>query len=469
MKTRNRKSKQSLGYGSLEPKRMLAGNVQANVQGEQIFIRGDQLDNQIEITADNGQIRIRGLDGTTVNNRFGSVFVGNSTTVSGSDRVSSEFSGGLRIHTGPGNDTLIVNDIRLNDLSIIYGGTGDDLFDISSSEFFGSAIVQTFDGDDDVTFTDVRVTDTLFAATLNGEDSLTVEDSESSGGALLATGADNDSVRLDGNVHLGSRQIVLTNDGDDIVEIQNPTVGTGTLEIYTGNGDDEVFGELTAGSIAGDVIIAGQADDDSADLTIDNNFNNQISIRGFEFTGEVVFENAQEVESGFATFLRANDSFFVADFVEFTQSTRIGTIDFLGSYENSAAPVGGDDLVIQIFEGGIVDNEFGTYQAPVGDAVATFDIGDNANRVDTGETWTVLTTTRRIFSYSAEVDFTFDANVQYWISIYSNNVNQADDFYTLGDEIELEDPMNGAATVLFPTLDFWFPNTSAKTHFTLRS
>ena len=51
MKTRNRKSKQSLGYGSLEPKRMLAGNVQANVQGEQIFIRGDQLDNQIEITA----------------------------------------------------------------------------------------------------------------------------------------------------------------------------------------------------------------------------------------------------------------------------------------------------------------------------------------------------------------------------------------------------------------------------------
>ena len=51
MKTRNRNSKQSLGDGTLEPKRMLAGNVQANVQGEQIFIRGDQLDNQIEITA----------------------------------------------------------------------------------------------------------------------------------------------------------------------------------------------------------------------------------------------------------------------------------------------------------------------------------------------------------------------------------------------------------------------------------
>ena len=468
MKTRKRNSKKSLGYGSLEPKRMLAGNVQANVQGEQIFIRGDQFDNQIEITSENGRIRIRGLDGTTINNGFGSVFVDNSTTVTGSNRVSSQFSGGLRIHTGPGNDTLIVDDIRLNDLSIIYGGTGDDNFDISSSEFFGTAIVQTFDGDDDVTISDVRVTDTLFASTLNGEDSLTVEETETSGGAILVTGADNDEVRLDSNLHLGSRQFVLTNDGDDIVEIQNPTVGTGTFEIYTGNGEDEVFGALTASAIAGTVIIAGQANDDTADLTIDNP-NDQISIRGFEFTGEIVFQNAQEVESGFATFLRPDDSFFVADFVEFPQTTRVGTIDFLGSYENSAAPVGGDELVIQIFEGGIVDNEFGVYQAPVGDAVATFDIGDNANRVDTGDTWTVLTTTRRIFSYSAEIDFTFLPNTQYWISIYSNNVNQADDFYTLGDEIPLDDPLNGAATVLFPTLDFWFPNTSAKTHFTLRS
>ena len=126
-------------------------------------------------------------------------------------------------------------------------------------------------------------------------------------------------------------------------------------------------------------------------------------------------------------------------------------------------------MVIQIFEGGIEENDFGTYQAPVGPAVATFEIGNDANRVDTGTTWSDLTTTRRIFSYSADVDFTFDPNVQYWISIYSLSDNPAEDFYTLGDEVQLEDPLNGAANVLFPTVDFWFPNTSSKTHFTLRS
>jgi len=203
MKKRTRKSNQSFSYESLEPKRLLAGNVNANVQGEHIYIRGDQQDNQIRITADNGKIRISGFDGTTVNNR-NAVFVENSTDVNGSSRVSSEFSGGLRIHMGPGNDRLDIDRIRLNGRSIIYGGTGDDQVAISSTEFINSAIVQTFTGDDGVTINNTRVTDTLYAITHEGADRLTVSNSETLGSVIMATGDGNDFLQLESNQHLGS-------------------------------------------------------------------------------------------------------------------------------------------------------------------------------------------------------------------------------------------------------------------------
>lgn len=466
---RKRNEKRSLSYGTLEPKRMLAGNVLANVQGEHIFIRGDQLDNQIRIVNSDGQIRIQGISGTTING-LGSVIVENSSGVADSDRVESEFDGGLRIHLGPGDDFLEVDGIRLRSQSNIYGGTGDDQIDILNTEFIDTAIVQTFTGDDRVRFNNTHVTDTLFALTLDGDDSLTLENSRTSGSAILATGNGDDSLILDSNQHLGSPQLALTQDGDDTVEILNPEVGTGSLEIYTGNGDDEVSGELIEGAIGGNVIIAGQGDIDTAEVSIASEVASFVSLRGFEFNNEVAHQNANRVDYGFATFDRGADSFFVADFVELETTTRISSIEWLGSYENSDVPLDGDSFVIEIFEGGLItDNSIGTYQAPIGDPLLTFEIGDNANRVDTQETWSHFGPTRRIFSYSADVDFTLTQGNQYWISIYSRAAQSQDDFYILAEDVPVEDGLNGAANVKWPDIPDWFPNTSAKTHFTLRS
>lgn len=450
---------------------MLAGNVNANFQGEHIFIRGDQFDNQIQIDASNGQIRISGFNGTTINNRS-SVIVDNSFFVNGSTRTASQFAGGLRIHMGPGNDTLDIEDIRLNEFSIIYGGTGNDNININSTEFFDSALVQTFTGNDDVTISNTLVTDTLFAVTHEGEDSLVIEDSDTLGSAIVTTGDDDDFLRLDSNRHQGSPQFFLTNDGDDTVELQNINVGTGGLQLYAGNGDDEVNGELITGDVDGNVIIAGQGNTDFSRLDISSNIARQISLRGFEFTGEVVHQNAQTVDQGFATFSEPGDSFFVADFVEFERTTRLSSIEWLGSYENSDAPLT-DNFVIEIYEGGFVEDEiFGTYQAPVRNPIATFNVGNDANRFDTGTTWSNFSSTRNIFSYSADIDFTFSPNTQYWISIYAiQPAGFANDYYTLAEDIESEltDPFNGAANVKFPQRADWFPNTSGKTHFTLRS
>ena len=468
---RNRRTARPFSYGSLEPKRMLAGNVNANFQGEHIFIRGDQFDNQLQIDASNGQIRIRGTNGTTINNRS-SVIVDNSFFVGGSSRADSEFAGGLRIHLGPGNDSLDIEDIRLNEFSIIYGGTGNDNININSTEFIDSALVQTFTGNDDVTFSNTLVTDTLFAVTHDGNDSLVIENSDTLGSAIVSTGNGDDFLRLDSNRHQGTPQFFLTNNGDDTVELQNINVGTGGLELYTGNGNDEVNGELTSGVIDGNVIIAGQANSDFSRLDISSNVASRISLRGFEFNDEIVHQNADAVDFGLATFAEPGDSFFVADFVEFPRTTRLSSIEWLGSYDNSDAPLT-DDFVIEIYEGGFVEDEnIGTYQAPVGNPIATFNVGNDANRVDTGATWSVFGPSRNIFSYSADIDFTFSPNTQFWISIYAiQPAGFANDYFTLAEDIESEltDPNNGAATVKFPQLADWFPNTSGKTHFTLRS
>ena len=472
-RNRNRNRRKSLSYGKLEPKRLLAGNVRANVQGEHIFIRGDQFDNQIRIdTNDNGFITIDGLNGTTINNRP-SVVVENSVLVSGEDRVGSQFAGGLRVHLGPGDDAIDVDGIRLNDRSIIYGGLGNDEINVSNTEVIDTAVVQTFTGDDNVVISNTLVTDTLFAFTLDGQDSLIVEDSITRGSAVLTTGNGNDFLRLDSNQHVGATQIALTQDGDDAVEIENVNVGIGTLEVYTGQGDDTAAGNLTQGDIAGTLIIAGQGDVDRTELTIGNENRNNVSLRGFEFDGELEFENADQVDFGRATFSRANDSFFIADNVEFNRGTRIGSIDFLGSYENSTPPVAGDQLVIEIFESGTIESDvFGEYTGPIRPPVATFNIGDNANRVDTGAEWAIFEEPRTVFSYSADIDFFFLADREYWISIYSNTVAEPNgsfnDFYTVAEEITASQADEGAL-VFSPGFGDWIPNISGKTHFTLRS
>jgi hypothetical protein len=453
---------------------MLAGDVRANFQGDHLFIRGDQFDNQIRIIAREGKVLIQGLNGTRINQR-GSVVVDNSSAVTNSLRIGSQYAGGLRAHMGPGNDSIEVEGIRFDGMSIIYGGTGNDDVSVSSVDVNNTAIVQTFDGDDDIQIDDVQIAGTFFAISLEGDDSLTYENSISRSNAIISTGNGNDFLRMANNQYQGALQMALTLDGDDTVEVENLSVGTGSLEIYTGIGNDRVTGELVEGSVGGRIVIAGQGGTDFGQVTRSGDFTNKVFIHGFEFNGDIVHENAREVDYGFATFEKANDSIFYADFVEFDRFQRVSSIEWLGSYENSTAPLSGDDFVIEIYESKIVeDDTIGQYQAPDGLPIATFEIGDDANRVDTGRDWSNFGPERSIFTYSADIDFTFNAQDQYWISIYSrasgNPGPDADnDFYILADDVSLTDPINGGAVVKWPEFREWYPNTSAKLHFTLRS
>jgi len=126
----NRKNRQrGFRYSSLEERRLLAGDVRV-VENVNLYLRGDNLDNQIEIVVEDDELRINGLDGTTINGKDSFVVQGTSVTESG-----VTFEGGLRAHFGPGHDDVQVIDAIFESSSIVYGGTGDDNIDVVDSQF----------------------------------------------------------------------------------------------------------------------------------------------------------------------------------------------------------------------------------------------------------------------------------------------------------------------------------------------
>ncbi len=134
----------------LEKRELLAGDVYFGLSSgdaRDVIIRGDNLANQIEVSSPAvGQVRVRGLNGTTVNGQSGFV----TRTISddldiqmlgGNDRVDinglrviGQFHSDVSINMGSGSDNLsIINgtgnapDVRRN-LVINLGSGHDDMF-----------------------------------------------------------------------------------------------------------------------------------------------------------------------------------------------------------------------------------------------------------------------------------------------------------------------------------------------------
>ena len=58
--------RRNLGYQALEAREMLAGDVTV-VEAGHLYIRGDAADNQFEVVANGDELRVNGLQGTTIN------------------------------------------------------------------------------------------------------------------------------------------------------------------------------------------------------------------------------------------------------------------------------------------------------------------------------------------------------------------------------------------------------------------
>ena len=117
---RKRNSNRKVNYDQLECRRLLAGDVRVIPFDNSLFIRGDTQSNQIEIARSNdgeGNIRVTGVDGTTVNGQAEVLLEGNDAV------ISNDF----RINMGRGDDTVKLIGVTAGGLTNIYGSYGDDV------------------------------------------------------------------------------------------------------------------------------------------------------------------------------------------------------------------------------------------------------------------------------------------------------------------------------------------------------
>lgn len=429
MNPRNKMS--SLNYLNLETRQLLAGDVTV-VEDIQLYIRGDGLSNQFAIVADeSGQITVTGLNDTTINGSSDPFRVSESNNLNGANTRNASFDGGVRIQTFGGNDRIDIRGIEFGDRSEIYTGDGDDFvrFFKSSSQHDFTAL--TGEGDDTLNFVQTRARGDFTLATSGGHDSIRVFNSRTWGETDVFSGSGDDSVTLDRVRLTGERTQVITHDGDDSVVVRNNDVSEAGIGVYAGEGRDHVFAEMHLwNSVEGEIVLAGQGGFDVLDVAGDEGMANALNQNGFVSGSDVEgvsWVYAREDLDPEAIFR------FQASAVEVEETIQINSIDWLGSYLGSEVRES-DNFVIEIFENEAIESTTGTYwyRQPAGEAVARFNVGDDANRVDTGEVWNdaprfpadaqdlnLPGVDRKIFSYSADINFEFLAGETYWVSIYA--------------------------------------------------
>lgn len=412
-------------YSSLEDRRLLAGNVTV-VEDGHLYIRGDQADNQFEVVVEGDQLRINGLDGTTINRKDSFVVAGANVTESG-----VTFGGGLRAHLGPGHDHFAVNDAIFESSSIIYGGTGDDAIDVVDSQFLDRTLIQTFDGSDKVSVSGSRFEGDFYAITLDGQDTVSSIDSAFDALSIVATGDHSDTIHSEDSHYMGEVSLLLGQDGGDEVQLTNPVVGENQLGVFTGNHSDTIGIDLSDATVAGTIRVSGQAGiDHSSGMTMSDEVAETTTVVSVEEEG-YVFQSQlggiQNVVKGLNTARVPIESdtfeddginshiFQFATPVVLETTETIKQFDWSGTYARDNLSPGlpdlADNFVIEIYE----DAGDG---APDVDSLVRFEV-EGANRTAVGELDSDLYDTIPLYGFSAEVEYTMQAGTRYWVSIYT--------------------------------------------------
>ena len=410
------RSRSQPGYRGLEERCLLAGNVTV-FENVHLFIRGDVADNQFELVVEDDQLKINGLDGTTINNEDSYVVAGATVTDSG-----VTFEGGLRAHLGPGHDELSITDAQFEDFSIVYGGTGNDNIELLDSTFNDNATFQTYEGRDTISANGSRFEGALRAITLDGQDTVSIIDSTFAGNSIVTTGNHADSIHLDGNHYAGDVNLVLPLNGDDTVRLDNPVVSGNQLGIFLGNGDDTIHGDLTEASVASAIRVGGQGGVDQV-LAIPTSAEVAVDVT-VDVEDRLVFDNGTGGVSGVeaaspAFFNSVSDNLRNANDFQLDTTETISRISWSGRYsgdvfEASGEPFQQDDFTIEFYEGIFFNGE---PYAPDGDPIATFNVGNDVNRTDSGIDLPL--DGGDLYEFSADIDITLEAGKTYWVSIFA--------------------------------------------------
>ena len=475
----NRQPTKKLHYDMMEPRLLLAGDVTV-VENGNLYIRGDAADNQIQVVArDDGSVLVRGLNDTTINGSSQPFRVAGVIDLNGANGRNAAFEGGLRIKTFGGHDRVDIQGLEFGAESLIHTGPGDDLLRFQKSTSHGLTSLAGL-GNDKQVFVQMRAVGGLTSHTGHGHDTVRIRNSRLWQDTVINTSLGDDEFVADRVRFSGDSQHISMQGGKDRVKLVGNHVNDSGLVVETGHGNDWVFAKMERGDqIDGMIQLHGQVGEDALFRNIDEAFAGMMNVFGFEPTAnDIVYDNSGTFDRALYNVNFSENSLLAsnpnADFVRLEQTTLVRSIEWQGVYDSY---LGGtpevDDFSIVIYEGGIVEDEFrDDYPAPVGEPLATFEVGDDVNREATGETWSSETSPERpIFQYAADVNFEMLAGKTYWISIVSNVEVDSTGNYDFGwrwgvQSTETIDFFNSASTLY---TDFWFTHVGGRMNMLLRS
>lgn len=197
-------SGRTLQVEGLETRKMLAGDVLAEVVDGNLRVSGDVMDNQFSVHggAEPGQVIISGNDTTLINGQASATFDGVRGNIlirtgAGNDSVSVQdlhVRGTLRVNTGIGDDHIGLNAIRADNV-VIHSGGGDDHVSLNRVGA-GGLHITTGEGSDRVAIRDSRLQGPNNIHLGDGMDSLAISGSTLHGPTRLAGGGDHDVLSL---------------------------------------------------------------------------------------------------------------------------------------------------------------------------------------------------------------------------------------------------------------------------------
>lgn len=252
----------------LERRALLAGDVTATLLGQTAFLTGDSAANDIQVTVQDGNVVVAGLNNTTINGSSEAfVLAENSTT----------FGGSIVTRLGGGDDQFEISEVTIGRRLHVDGGSGNDTLLVSNSVDVGSTLVlKGQSGNDSLAVSDATVGKHIWMVGGTGNDLMTVADSNVTGSVIAIGRQGDDDVVID-NTTVGRDVWVSLGSGNDDVAISDSTV-TRKFVVYGGQGNDVVFAEDTNVGRATRLILGN--DQDRVSIQGDSNFAGRTVVAG---------------------------------------------------------------------------------------------------------------------------------------------------------------------------------------------
>ncbi|MEP3478088.1 MAG: peptidylprolyl isomerase [Fuerstiella sp.] len=237
-------------FEQLERRAMLAGDVTATLLGQTAFLTGDSAANDIQVTVQDGNVVVAGLNDTTINGSSEAFVLAQNST---------EFSGSIVARLVGGDDQFEISEVTVNGRLNVDGGTGNDTLLVSNGATVGGNLtLKGGSGNNSLAVSDANIGGHAWLVGGNGNDLMTVADS-TIGGSIIGLGRRGNDDVVVSNTTIGRDVWISLAAGDDDVAVTDSTI-TRRFVVHGGQGSDVVFAEDSSVGRASRFVLGNDQD-----------------------------------------------------------------------------------------------------------------------------------------------------------------------------------------------------------------